>query len=423
MERKEKVENRSKDKSELLVDAAGYVIGIAFLVITSVCFLNFMKARDVKAEEVQQETQQTLSEELVLTAGSETQLNMSQTLGSKEIVVSNANLAETEPIVSISENHVAIDETDGVEVEVQTEECVSGNELEELESTEIKTTRKIVMYEEASTDSKKIRTLKAGATLTNVEEAGEGWLKVTYNDTDGYVYYLYTDYLDEVEKVILEKRRFAEFTPGVVSGNGVNIRALPGTTSEVIACVRKGTEVEVLSMNEMLDGEEHGWYRVRIKATNQYGFIYGQYLYIGSKLPEEVKVQQNNNFVQVNYNESDEMLLAKAITIEAGNCGIREKGFSGQVLCNRANINGTDIRTELAKPNQYPTTWRRIQNEQIEVTPETLELAGQILRGEVNCFAGTPLESLGNQVYFQDKAIHGYNNWFSGVHWYGTKAI
>lgn len=416
MERKEKVENRSKDKSELLAEAAGYVIGIAFLVIASVCFLNFVKARDVKAEEVQQETQQPLSEELVLTAGSETQLNMSQTLGSKEIVVSNANLAETEPIVSISENHVAIDETDGVEVEVQTEECVSGNELEELESTEIKTTRKIVMYEEASTDSKKIRTLKAGATLTNVEEAGEGWLKVTYNDTDGYVYYLYTDYLDEVEKVILEKRRFAEFTPGVVSGNGVNIRALPGTTSEVIACVRKGTEVEVLSMNEMLDGEEHGWYRVRIKATNQYGFIYGQYLYIGSKLP----VEEQASLVASKDNVT---LLAEAMHAEAEREGITEMGYTGQALRNRAAINGTDIRTELSKPNQYPGTWSKIQNGTVSATPETLELASRILNGEVNCFVGTPLEPFKDIVYFQDLEPHGEHNWFSGVHWYGTKAI
>lgn len=413
MERKEKVENRSKDKSELLADAAGYVIGIAFLVITSVCFLNFVKARDVKAEEVQQETQQTLSEELVLTAGSETQLNMSQTLGSKEIVVNNANLAETEPIVSISENHVAIDETDGVEVEVQTEECVSGNELEELESTEIKTTRKIVMYEEASTDSKKIRTLKAGATLTNVEEAGEGWLKVTYNDTDGYVYYLYTDYLDVVEKVILEKRRFAEFTPGVVSGNGVNIRALPGTTSEVIACVRKGTEVEVLSMNEMLDGEEHGWYRVRIKATNQYGFIYGQYLYIGSKLP----VEEQASLVASKDNVT---LLAEAMVAEAQTAGIVEMGYAGQTLKNRAVINGTDIMTVLSAPGQYPTTWNKIQNGKVCATPETLELASRILNGEVNCFVGTPLEPFKDIVYFQDKVPHGKNNWDSGVHIYGT---
>lgn len=415
MERKEK-----RFKLEDLVGLLGFLMTFSLIIGVSI-LLNATNVKEVRAEEMQQheqEPQQPLSEESVLTAGSETKLNMSQTLGSKEIVVSDANLAETEPIVSISENHVAIDETDDVEAaEAQPEECVSGNELEELEGTEIKTTRQIVMYEEASTDSKKLRTLKAGVTLTNVEEASEGWLKVTYNDTEGYVYYLYTDYLDVVEKVILEKRRFAEFTPGVVSGRGVNIRKLPGTTSEVIDCVGKGTEVEVLSMNEMLAGEEHCWYRVRIKATNQYGYIYGQYLYIGSELPQEVKVQQN----KVNYNENYAIVLGEVMQIEAGKHGIDEEGYAGQVLYNRTQMNGTDLITELAKPNQYPVTWSRIQNEEIEVKPETLELASRILNGEVNCFVGTPLEPWKDQVYFQSKEVLGKNNWFSGVHNYGTK--
>lgn len=324
--------------------------------------------------------------------------------------------------------------------ETTKEDSVSVNETSSVSDNSIvaiQTTKTINLYEKADDSSRVVATVQKGTEL-NVTEAGNGWLKGTYDGEDVYLYYLYTNYAEKAQKEAIEVERYEPSKVGIVTGRSVNLRSNPGITTKIIGSAKKQQKYEVLGLYHLLEGEEHGWFLIKT-AQNKLVFIYGQYMQVQDEVYEktvEVTVAKNynqDNVIALNpeviepdqalQSEDNVTLMALAMTQEAGGCGIEEMGRCGQVMFNRARRKGKDIRGILSEYKQYPTTWSKIQNGQVTATQEAKDLAAQILSGEKNGFEGSDAPAvLWNGGYYQgsEKQNTGSNWWWSGYHWYGT---
>ena len=103
---------------------------------------------------------------------------------------------------------------------------------------------------EASTSSSIITTLDKGTALAILSPAADGWYRVAFNGSTGYIS---ADYVVEDQDGAFE-------ASGRVNADGVNVRAAATTDSEVLASVSTNAPVTVT-------GFADGWYAV----TCQYG--------------------------------------------------------------------------------------------------------------------------------------------------------
>lgn len=123
---------------------------------------------------------------------------------------------------------------------------------------------------EPSLSSSTLMYLSRG-TVVSVHEQLDGWYKVVYNGTTGYVSADYLDYTPaenagEDEPVIdgsTEEPQESGTKIGTISGSSVNFREQPTTSSAIIGKLEKGTEVEVLSVSD-------GWCQVRCSGVTGY---------------------------------------------------------------------------------------------------------------------------------------------------------
>lgn len=106
------------------------------------------------------------------------------------------------------------------------------------------------MRSSASTSSKIVATLNAGTSISILDTSNSNWYEVSFGGKTGYVF---SDYVTV--------DRDGSFTaPGIVSTDGVNIRASASTVSSVVGTIDKNTVLTVTGLQD-------GWYSV----TCQYG--------------------------------------------------------------------------------------------------------------------------------------------------------
>jgi cell wall-associated NlpC family hydrolase len=87
-----------------------------------------------------------------------------------------------------------------------------------------------------------------------------GWYKVIYDYTEGYMFGTYLDVRTEAD---------IENLNAIVTGSVVNFRTTPGTNSSVICQIVKGVSVEVV-------GVKDGWYK--ISYQDKTGYICADYI-------------------------------------------------------------------------------------------------------------------------------------------------
>ena len=103
---------------------------------------------------------------------------------------------------------------------------------------------------EASTSSSIVTTLDKGTVLAILDPAADGWYRVAFNGSTGYIS---ADYVVEDQDGVFEAN-------GRVNADGVNVRAAATTDSEVLASVSTNAPVTITGFTD-------GWYAV----TCQYG--------------------------------------------------------------------------------------------------------------------------------------------------------
>lgn len=430
-------------------------------------------------QEFYQEFYQELCQELRQEITQELKLEMAQQPENQETVDNQNKGTSTTSETDVSE--VAKQESNSTTDEK--EESTSNNQV--FKTLTIRTNRDIFLYKKADYDSKVLDTILSNKKVTVIKALPNGWLKVRYNEQIGFIFYLYTNYVEKAEKQITVSKEYNN-QQGYVNATNVNLRQNPGTTEKILSCLPNGRNLEILSKVYFFKDEPFSWYQVKDLVTGKIGYMYGLYVSISTtkatvtaltnnqktetsaKEEETVKTeketisnaetkkstdtsikeassmkqttkQETSNKESakekstkkkatkkettkkkatkkkatkkktskkqtsiIECNESNIELLAQVMTQEAGGCGKEEMGYVGQVLINRVNINQTDLATELARKNQYTTTWRLIQNNQVSATDEARKLAKKLLNGK-NGFENRDdvPENVRNFIYFQ----------------------
>lgn len=119
---------------------------------------------------------------------------------------------------------------------------------------------------EANTSSETLTFASKGDAVTVLEKADDGWFKVTYNDTEGYM-------SGEWLNVILDNGEVFEAgepLKGVVNTAALNVRSGAGTSYKRIGSLSNGTSVTV---------EENcgnGWYK--ISTSKLTGYVSAEYV-------------------------------------------------------------------------------------------------------------------------------------------------
>ena len=190
------------------------------------------------------------------------------------------------------------------------------------------------MYVKPDTDSAKMQKIPKAAKLINVTEIGEGWLRATYNGKTGYIYYLYTSFLQEkkifspVNKVI-----FRQHTTGVVTADRVNLRSCPGITekSVVVATLSANTRIEILAHVEMIDDEEFGWMEIIVVGSGQKGYLYEDYVSVNVT----VRIDSNkSNSAKTPFSNNSESTTSKT---PSSNNSERNTGKKSSSSSSRSN--------------------------------------------------------------------------------------
>jgi len=117
-----------------------------------------------------------------------------------------------------------------------------------------------------------------GGTKVRVNEVLDGWYKVSYGETTGYVsadYLVYTpaDPAEKAEEVKEEKVEGSK--QGIVTGSCVNVRSGPSTDYGILTKLYAGNKVELLE-------EQDGWYAIHYDGVD--GYMSADYVreYMGS---------------------------------------------------------------------------------------------------------------------------------------------
>ena len=105
-----------------------------------------------------------------------------------------------------------------------------------------------------------ISTLPAGAKVVVSSESGNGWSKVVYNGTTGYISSDYLSFSNELS---------GSFGTGTINASYVRMRSGPGTDSSIRGTYSSGTAMEVTGVNG-------NWYQVSYNGTT--GYVRSDYM-------------------------------------------------------------------------------------------------------------------------------------------------
>lgn len=125
----------------------------------------------------------------------------------------------------------------------------------------------------SSTKYAKIGSLSKGAKVEIVSKLSNGWYKIKYNGTYGYVSGAYVKLDSEQPKPGEDEKIIAT---GKTTVSSLNVRSGPSSNYSKLGILTKGTKVEVV------ERYSNGWYKIKYKGS--YGYVSGAYVSLdGSK--------------------------------------------------------------------------------------------------------------------------------------------
>ncbi len=136
-----------------------------------------------------------------------------------------------------------------------------------------KTTAQLNVRKGSSTKYAKIGSLSKGAKVEIVSKLSNGWYKIKYNGTYGYVSGAYVKLDSEQPKPGEDEKIIAT---GKTTVSSLNVRSGPSSNYSKLGTLTKGTKVEVV------ERYSNGWYKIKYKGS--YGYVSGAYVSLdGSK--------------------------------------------------------------------------------------------------------------------------------------------
>lgn len=174
-----------------------------------------------------------------------------------------------------------------------------------------------------STNDTVIGGLSEGTTFTVLSESN-GWYKINYDGTIGYVYGYYVSIGNNSSSLSNSSSNTSK--SGVVSnlnsGVDLNFRSGPNTDYSIIGELSEGTSVTILS-------ENNGWYKINYDGT--VGYVYSDYISIGSATSNV----SNSSTASVSKSSSSHKLsssnASNNTTTNSSNSNIAETNYTNKV--------------------------------------------------------------------------------------------
>lgn len=174
-----------------------------------------------------------------------------------------------------------------------------------------------------STNDTVIGGLSEGTTFTVLSESN-GWYKINYDGTIGYVYGYYVSVGNNSSSLSNSSSNTSK--SGVVSnlnsGVDLNFRSGPNTDYSIIGELSEGTSVTILS-------ENNGWYKINYDGT--VGYVYSDYISIGSATSNV----SNSSTASVSKSSSSHKLsssnASNNTTTNSSNSNIAETNYTNKV--------------------------------------------------------------------------------------------
>ena len=136
-----------------------------------------------------------------------------------------------------------------------------------------KTTAQLNVRKGSSTKYAKIGSLSKGAKVEIVSKLSNGWYKIKYKGTYGYVSGAYVKLDSEQPKPGEDEKIIAT---GKTTVSSLNVRSGPSSNYSKLGILTKWTKVEVV------ERYSNGWYKIKYKGS--YGYVSGAYVSLdGSK--------------------------------------------------------------------------------------------------------------------------------------------
>ena len=136
-----------------------------------------------------------------------------------------------------------------------------------------KTTAQLNVRKGSSTKYAKIGSLSKGAKVEIVSKLSNGWYKIKYKGTYGYVSGAYVKLDSEQPKPGEDEKIIAT---GKTTVSSLNVRSGPSSNYSKLGTLTKETKVEVV------ERYSNGWYKIKYKGS--YGYVSGAYVSLdGSK--------------------------------------------------------------------------------------------------------------------------------------------
>ena len=136
----------------------------------------------------------------------------------------------------------------------------------------------INIREAASTDASMVGKLpeNAGCEILGVE--GD-WTHITSGEVEGYVL---SEYLLTGDAAITKANEVARYT-ATVNTDSLRVRLEPNTTSEILATMPQGEELEIVS-------ETDGW--VQVNIDGEYGYVSGEFVTCATTLADAMTMSE-----------------------------------------------------------------------------------------------------------------------------------
>ena len=141
----------------------------------------------------------------------------------------------------------------------------------------------------ASTSSTTLSMVYKGSTVELLSAEENGWYKVSYNGTEGYMSADWLQVTVTASSDIVDTGSSADNTvsaqqTAVVKDGPLNVRSGPGTSYERVGSLKKGTEVTILSTQD-------DWYE--ISAGSVTGYVSAQYISLDGTVTQDNTVTQD----------------------------------------------------------------------------------------------------------------------------------
>lgn len=136
----------------------------------------------------------------------------------------------------------------------------------------------INIRESAGTDSSMVGKLPENAACEILGIEGE-WTHISSGEVEGYVL---SEYLLTGEAALDRANEVARYA-ATVTTDALRVRLEPNTTSEILATMPKGEELEIVQ-------EEDGW--VKVNIDGEYGYVSGEFVECAMTLPDAMTMSE-----------------------------------------------------------------------------------------------------------------------------------